>query len=416
MLLRTVVMVCGGLLCFGRAVVAQEWTRFRGPNGSGVSTAESIPVRWTEADYRWRVELAGVGHSSPVLWGRKILVTAGDEETGSRRLVCVDSADGSIDWTREYAVGKHPKHQLNSFASSTPCVDADRIYLCWATEKEAWAGAFAHDGEPLWRKPLGPFEASHGFGVSPIVVGDLVVIGKEHEGDSLLIALQRGTGETAWQVPRDTKVTYSTPCVYEPNGQEPALIFTNWKHGITALQPRSGKLLWELSVFDQGHIETAIGSPIVVGDLVLGTCGWLGYGMQTVAVRPDGGERGGVVEAYRIDRGAPLTTTPVAAHGLVFLWADNGIVTCVDAGDGKLVWRERVGGTYYGSPVVAGQAVYCLNTAGEAVVLRASKEYQLLGRNPLGDASHSTPAISGGVMYLRTFSHLMALGGAVERD
>jgi outer membrane protein assembly factor BamB len=390
---------------------AQEWPRFRGPNGAGVSRATSVPVEWTERDFNWRVKLPGVGHSSPVLWGEKIFLTAGDEENGARRLVCLDARDGRIVWSREHETSKHRKHQLNSFASSTPAVDANRIYLCWSTPDEVLVQAFAHDGTSGWRTNLGPFNAGHGFGVSPILIDDLVIVGNEHEGESSLVALDNRTGKIRWRTPRESKVSYATPCVYQPAGQPASLIFCNWEQGITAIDPATGRINWSIAVFDDKHVETSIGSPIVAGDLVLGTCGWLGYATHTVAVRPDPSQPGKAIEAYRVDRGAPLTTTPLVKDDLLFLWGDNGIVTCTDASTGKLHWQKRVGGTYYGSPVAVGDAVYCLNTAGEAVVLAASKDYRLVARNPIGEASHSSPAVAGGTMYLRTFSHLISLGG-----
>src|SRR6185503_6136836 len=99
------------------------------------------------------------------------------------------------------------------------------------------------------------------------------------------------------------------------------------------------------------HIETSIGSPLVSGDLVLGTCGWLGVALHTVAVRPDASKLNLATEVYRVDKGAPLSTTPLVARGCLFLWSDSGIVTCVDAATGEFAWRNRVGGTYYSSPI-----------------------------------------------------------------
>jgi outer membrane protein assembly factor BamB len=196
------------------------------------------------------------------------------------------------------------------------------------------------------------------------------------------------------------------------------------------IDPQIGRTNWEIQVFDQKHTETSIGSPVISRDLVLGTCGWLGYATHTVAVRPyapvsatrpnsnpgaeAGGSGGGPVEVYRVDRGAPLTTTPLVVDGLLFLWADEGIVTCADAASGERYWTRRVGGTYYGSPVASGGAVYCASRDGEMIVLAVGKEYRLLGRNPLLEGSHSTPAISNGRMYIRTFTHLISLGGAGE--
>src|SRR5262249_33277106 len=152
------------------------------------------------------------------------------------------------------------------------------------------------------------------------------------------------------------------------------------------------------------------GSPIVAGDLVLGTCGWLGVKKEVIAVRP--GQQGKKpVTVYSIDRAAPLVTTPLVKDDLLFLWSDEGLVTCANVMTGEVHWRERVSGPTYGSPVCAGKHLYCISRDGDVAVLAAAKKYELLARNPLGEGSHSTPAIAGGKMYLRTFSHLISIGG-----
>ncbi len=391
------------------AMEAQDWPRFRGPNGAGVGVA-NVPSEWKEEDFAWRVRLPGVGHSSPVIWKQKLFLTAGDEETGTRIALCLDAESGRTLWTREFPAMKARKHELNSFASATPAVDAQHVYVTWASPQEFIVLALDHAGEQKWRVDLGPYKTGHGAGISPIVYEDMVVLGNDQEGSSSIVALDRATGEIRWRIPRKTKVAYATPCVYQPPGRPAELIFTNWEHGIMGIDPRTGRTNWEVQVFDQAHIETSIGSPIVVGDLVLGTCGWLGYATHTVAVRPDPVRPGKATEVYRVDRGAPLTTTPLAVDGLLILWADEGIVTCVDAASGKQHWQKRVGGTFYGSPVAAGDRVFCASRDGEMVVLAADKEYRLLARNPLGEGSHSTPAIAHGRLYVRTFSQLLAVG------
>lgn len=402
-----------GLACLvlATAAPAQEWTRFRGPNGSGVSAARSVPTNWGEHDYNWKIELPGVGHASPVVWERTIFLTSGDEQSGARIALAVDAGQGRILWSHRFEAAPYNKHKLNSFASATPAVDEQHVYFCWATPEEYLVVALRHDGQEAWRVDLGPFRAGHGFGVSPIVDGELVIVPNEQEGQSALVALERASGAIRWRVTRDSKVTYSTPCLFESSGGPAQLIFTNYEHGITALDPQSGRKLWEIDVFDKSHLEMAIGSPVIAGDLVLGVCGWLGHGNEVIAVRPDMRDgTSSVKQVYRIDRGAPLCTTPVVKGGLLFLWADSGIVTCADAASGENFWRKRVGGTFYASPVCVGDHLYNISADGQAVVLAADKEFELVARVELGEPSHSTPAVADGIMYLRTFGHLMSLG------
>jgi outer membrane protein assembly factor BamB len=412
------ILLLNSLLCtaLAQCAAAQEWPRFRGPNGSGIGTGTTMPRRWTQRDYNWKVALPGVGHSSPVVWGERIFVTCADEETGKKILLCLRARDGERLWVREFAGERHGKHQDNSFASATPAVDEQRVYVCWGGPKEYLVVALDHDGKEAWRTDLGQFRSGHGFGPSPIVHDDLLVVPNDHDGTSALLGLDRATGKVRWKTPRKSRTSYATPCVYQPAGRPAELIFTSYEHGITSIDPKTGRVNWELDVFDKRHVETPISSPIVAGDLILGTCGWLGVRQEVVAVRPDyDGAKTSAKEVYRIDRAAPLCTTPLAQGDFLFLWSDGGMVTCADARTGEVHWRERVPGSYYSSPVCVGDRLYGVSRDGDVIVLSAAKRYELLSRNPLGEASHSTPAVAGGRMYFRTFSHLISLGEKASR-
>ncbi len=408
-------LVLASLFATSSAAVAggSDWPRFRGPNGSGVSAA-TLPVRWTEKDYAWKVALPGPGHSSPVVWGGRLFVTCGDEKTGRRTLLCLRTRDGGQLWARSFAGERHGKHADNSFASATPAVDERGVCVCWGGPKQFLVVALDHDGKEAWRTDLGPYQSGHGFGASPIIHQDVVVVPDDHDGRGALYGLDRATGKTRWKVPRRSKASYTTPCVYHPRGRPAELIFTNYEHGVTSVDPRTGRVNWEANVFHKGHVETAIGSPIIAGDLVLASCGWLGVRQEVVTVRPPENGQGKPREVYTIARGVPLCTTPLAVAGLLFLWSDRGIVTCADAGTGKVYWRQRVPGSYYSSPVCAGGRLYGVSREGEVVVLAAGKEFKLLARNPLGEGSHSTPAVADGRLYLRTFTHLVCLGKGKE--
>jgi outer membrane protein assembly factor BamB len=387
---------------------APGWTRFRGPNGAGVSEVR-FPATWTDDDYVWKATLPGEGHSSPVAWDGRLFLVSGNEQDGTRYVVCLDAVTGRQLWVRQYASQPHRKHSLNSFASSTPAVDAQGVYVCWATPSEYVVLALDHAGQQRWRVDLGPFKAGHGFGVSPIVHGSLLIVPGDQDGDSFLAALRTADGSIAWKVPRDSQVTYSTPCIYRHADGSEVLVFTNWNYGVQGLDPATGRTRWQIQPFGKKEIETAIGSPIVAGDLIVATCGWLTRQTHLVAIRPPESGTGAATEVYRLQRAAPLTTTPLATRDLLIAWADEGIVTCLDARSGQLHWSRRVGGTYYGSPVAAGDKIYCISKDGEVVVLAADAQFQVLGRNDLGEPSNSTPAVIDGRMYLRTLRQVMAL-------
>jgi outer membrane protein assembly factor BamB len=263
---------------------AQEWTRFRGPNGTGISPAKTVPTAWTEKDFNWKVPLPGAGHSSPVLWGDKIFLTSGDDQAGQVLVFCISAADGRVVWQKAFPFATYPKHNYNSFASSSPAVDERRVYVCWSVPARCTLLALEHDGKLAWEKDLGPFVSQHGNGTSPIVYQDKVILGNEQDGDSFLIAVDAATGATRWKTPRKTAETaYSTPCVYQPKEGKPALIFNSHAHGISALDPDNGKVLWEFaSAFD----KRSVSSPLVAEGLIIGSCGSGGGGNYVVAVRP----------------------------------------------------------------------------------------------------------------------------------
>ena len=165
-----------------------------------------------------------MGHSSPVVWGEKVFVASADNETGTRFVICVHAYEGRVLWSQSYTSNVHTKHQLNSFASPTPAVDEDRIYVAWSTPEEYSLRALDHQGKEVWNLSLGPFDSQHSCGTSPIVYEDKVIINNDQDGPSSLVAVDRRTGKIAWQVPRKSReVAYSTPCVYRPPG-EPAQI------------------------------------------------------------------------------------------------------------------------------------------------------------------------------------------------
>ena len=400
MIVRLLLLCCAMAGC--RLADAQEWTRFRGPNGQGQSDTV-LPAAWRESDYQWHVALRGIGHSSPVLWGERLFITSAEQQGAVRLLLCLDAASGKTLWAKEFPSGSHHVHLQNSFASSTPTVDADRVYVAWTTPERYTVAALTHDGREAWQADLGKFTSQHGFGTSPIVYEDLLVINDDQDGESSLVALDRQTGSVRWRTQRRTKVVaYSTPCVYRGANGPAELIFNSEAHGITSIDPGSGKVNWETDVFNQRTVS----SPLVVGSLIVGSCGSGGGNANyLVAVRPGREPQ----LAYKIAKSAPYVPTSVAKGDLLFLWSDKGMLSCLDAPRGKIHWQKRIGGNYSGSPVRSGDRLYCISVEGDVVVVAASDQYELLGRVPLGEISRSTPAIAGGRIYFRTQSHLYCL-------
>lgn len=393
-------------------LAAQEWPRFRGPNGAGHGNAD-VPLRWTAEDYNWSVTIPGTGHSSPVLWGNRLFLTSGDADSGKRIAVCIDADTGRTLWKQEEEGGSYKKHNRNSFATSTPAVDAERLYLAWATPNQLVVEALDHDGKQVWKTPLGPFKGGHGFGVSPIVVEGMVILPNDQDGGGSLLGLDAQTGKVVWKVARKSgNATYSTPCVFKPADGSALVIFTNWQHGVTAVEPGTGKVAWDLSVFSVDEKERAIASPVVAGELILGTCGFVTKQKHLVAIHP-GDPRQGVKprEVWRYEKAVSYMPTPLVRGEHIYLCSEKGIASCLEAATGKVIWEERLDGSFSASPVCAGDRLYCVSDSGDVFVLQASPAYKLLGRNRLGEPTQATPAIAQGRLYLRTETKLISIGG-----
>ena len=388
------------------------WPRFRGPDGSGVGDAASVPAKWGDTDVRWKVALPGVGHSSPTVWADRVFATCADEQSGARTVLCLNAADGSVRWKRDYPADAYRHHGENSYASSTPAADADHVYVCLLSPKALKVVALDQDGNDAWSADLGPFAAEHGGGQSPIVLDDMVIVANDQNGPgSCVVALDRKTGAQKWKTPRRShRFSASTPCVFRPKDGGPAqIVVTSWAHGITGLDPANGLVLWELpEAFD----ARTVASPVAANQagLVLASCGEGPGGHWLVAVRPgSGGARPDV--AYKITRNTPYVPTPLVKGDRLYYWSDSGVVTCAKADTGETVWQEKVGGSFFGSPVCAGDTLYCVSKRGEVVAVAASDEFKLLGKTDLGEKSDATPAVAGGRMYLRTWGHLLCVGG-----
>ena len=275
--------------------------------------------------------------------------------------------------------------------------------------------ALTHEGKDVWRRDFGPYRAGHGFGSSPVVHEGLVILPCEEDGKDSLAAVAANTGNDRWRVARKSRNTYATPCIFQPAGRPAELIAVSYEDGITSLDPATGKRNWDVDIFDKRHVEGAIASPIVYGDLILGTASWLGVRYESIAIRP-GGAQGKIETVYKLDRGAPLVPTPIVKGDLLFLWDDRGFVSCCSAKTGENYWRERVEGGFYASPVIAGQHVYCPSREGDMIVLAARKKFEQVARIPLGEGTHATPALAGGRMFVRTNTRVMCLQGNVKRE
>ena len=383
-----------------------EWPRFRGANGAGVVPGANLPAEWKKENFLWKIKLPGIGHGSIAVAGERLFLLCAHPETHERRVVAVRATDGQILWQKAFRPGKFKGHRFNSPASTTPALDRERVYVTWGTQAELTVTALTHDGNQVWQANLGPIKGGHGFGASPMVHEDLVVINNDQNGASSLIALDKATGRKRWEIPRESlRLSYSVPVVTTGG----SLVFTNWQHGFTAVEPGSGRVLSESSVFNLKKKERAISSPVLAGNLIIGTCGFTNEPKHAVAMKLEDGR---LEEVWRIERNVPHIPCPIVVGKRVFLWEDKGIGTCLDHQTGEVIWRARIGGaTYFGSPVSDGKKIFCVDADGVFRCIAAGDEFQELGQTDLGELCRSTPAIAHGNLYLRTMTKLYAVKG-----
>jgi outer membrane protein assembly factor BamB len=396
---------------------AQEWTRFRGPNGTGESETSTIPASWTDKDLNWKIKLpGGDGHSSPVLWGDKLFILSANRETATRYVLCIDAKSGKTNWQREYPGAVHHLHLNSSFASVTPACDAERVYVAWSDPDFTRLMAFDHDGKEEWTINLGPWISQHGFGCSPMLYQDLVVLNCSQEdskrpGDpqptaSFIVAVEQSTGKIRWKTDRQiNSASYSVPTVRKNETGQDELLCNTQAEGLFALDPNTGKEIWSAPVLSMRSVSC----PLFVAGLVFGTTGSGGGGHYLVTVKPGKEPE----EAYRIKKYAPYVGTPVCKGNLMFLFEDQqGHASCIDAATGKEHWfKPRLGAKFFGSPVRAGDKIFVVDIDGAVICVAAEPEFKELGRTELSELCRSTPAIANGRMYVRTVGHLLSVGG-----
>lgn len=444
-------LVISLVVCVAQGRDDGNWPRLRGPNGDGISDATSIPAQWTTNDYNWVLKLPGAGHASPVVWGNRLFVACGERETGKRMMLCLDPATGATRWQRTYESRTFNQNGDNSYATASPAADADGVVITWTTPSEVILLALDNEGREVWRRDLGKYVCIHGSGASPIIVDDLVVLDNDQEdpkalppsvyakpdapksaGSSFVIGLDRKTGKTRWQRERTTsQAAYITPCWRDTASGHKEIILASTIHGVTGVDAATGEVNWELDQVVREKVDSATGttkrelenvfrercisSPIVAAGLVIASEGRGAAGVRTVAVKPGSKANGTAASlAYEIAKPVPLVPTPLAKDGRLYLWADNGTVTCVRATTGELVWREKVEGSFYSSPVWVNNRLYCAAKNGDIVVVAAADKFEILGRVALGEKCFATPAIAGGIMYWRTYSQLFSVGGKAK--
>ncbi len=394
-----------------------DWSRFRGPNGTGVNANCDVPLPWAPKDIHWQIELPGSGNSSPVVRGDSVYLMSTDADSGARFLQAFSLRSGEQLWRRDI-VGTpfNGLHARSSYASSSACVTEHGGYFSWASPDNLVLAALKHDGTPLWQRDLGRFVSQHGFGASPAAFGNLIVLFNSQAAEQLPAGVEPGvssveafdakTGDTVWSTKRKTtRVCYGVPTHFvDPNSGKDALLFADTGEGVFALDLATGSPLWSKRVFE----KRSVACPVVVGDLAIATEGSGGGGNVLFAVDLKDPEH---ALKFSIDRYAPYVPSVVAKDDLLFLWSDRGMVSCVRVPSGEVAWIKRVSNPpVSSSPVIAGDKLIGISEEGTVTILAAADEFKEIGSVELGEPTRATPLVGEHYILFRTSTHLMCVG------
>ena len=381
-------------------VLSSDWPQFRGPNGQGHSDEQGLPLNWSETtNVRWKVAIPGKGWSSPVVQGDRIWLTTATEEGKSLRAISVDRNSGAILQNVEVFRLKSAKlaNSKNSFASPTAVIDGDRIYVHFGSYGTA---CITQSGEVVWKTRLEYDNGQHGTGGSPVLYKDLLIISCDGNDVQFVVALDKVTGKVKWKKTREGYQAYTTPLVVSGNGVDQ--VISPGAFRAVAYEPGSGKELWQVTY---GEGFSNVPRP-VYGDGLVYIC--TGFQQPSLlAVKLDG--KGDVTKSkvvWKLDRGVPLTPSPLLIGNELYMVTDNGIATCVDAKTGKEYWRARVGGNHSASPIYADGRIYFLSEEGESVVIAPGQQLKHLATNHLEGRTLASMAIASGSIFVRSETHL----------
>ncbi|MEY2878290.1 MAG: hypothetical protein RLZZ15_670 [Verrucomicrobiota bacterium] len=403
--------LCVALLAVRLA--AADWPEFRGPTGQGIADATGLPVEWSATkNVAWKVAVPGAGWSSPAIAGGRIFLTTGvgNKDGGvSLRALAFDVASGRALWDTEIfsasEASVQPVHAKNSPASPTPIVEGDRVYVHFGHHGTACLDTA---GKILWRNNSLRYDPLHGNGGSPVLAGDRLIFNADGTKEPFVAALDKRTGELAWKTPRRVTVrqyfSFCTPLVIEVGGR--TQIITPGSGAVWALDPKDGREIWRVR-YGEGY--SVVPRPVFAHGLLFIATGF--NRADLLAIRPDGvGDVTDMHVAWKTTKGAPLTPSVVVVGDELYGVADSGVATCWDAKTGTVHWQERLAGNYSASPIAVDGKIYFLSEEGVGTVLKASKTFEKIAENKMGERALASYAVADGALFIRTAAQLYRIG------
>lgn len=423
-------------------VNAQNWPSFRGPNASGVADGTNPPTTWNlekSQNVLWKTNIPGLSHSSPIIWDNQIFVItaissdpkptykpkdrsielATDETKHTWMIFALDKRNGRVLWTdKPYeGVPRAKRHVKATQANSTPVTDGRYVVALFGSE-----GLACYDlkGKLLWKQDLGVLnpglwddkESSWGHASSPIIYRDLVIVQADGHKQSFIAAYNLKDGKQAWRTERNEITSWTTPTIYQ--GKNHVELIANGGMYIRGYDPLTGKELWR---FADNNTEVKMQAPLIAHDLIYVT-GGNPPGRPMYAFRPGAtgdislksGEDKNAFLAWTTPKGSPYTPTPIIYGDLLYVVADNGVLSAYDAKTGENIYQQRLPTSFSASPVAADGRLYLSSEDGDVFVVKAGRQYELLSRNTMDQPLMATPALSDGLLIVRGENAIYAFG------
>jgi outer membrane protein assembly factor BamB len=410
-ILRIAVFV-GLLACIARA--ADHWTQFRGPNAQGHSEAKGLPVNPADpANIRWRTEIHGRAWSSPVVWGKQVWLTTATEDGRQLYAVCVDADSGNIIHDLKLFDIAQPQfaHPFNTYASPTPVIEEGRVYVTFGSPGTACLDTAT--GKVLWSRT--DFVCNHyrGAGSSPVLFEGLLLMHFDGSDHQFVVALDKTTGKTVWQSRRsvdfkdlneqgqpklegDLRKAFSTPVIATVNGQPQLVSLASY--ALYGYDVRSGKELWRM---EQWECFSGSNIPIIGQGFIYSPLGHSRGQLWAIPL----GEQGVIDPArirWKVRQNVPTRSSPILVDGLLYMVDDGGMATCIDAENGREVWRQKIKSSYSASPIHADGRIYFFAESGHITTIEPGRAYKQLAEGKIEEGFMATPAIAGKAMFLRS--------------
>ena len=412
---------------------SSNWPHWRGLYNTGATTEGNPPVEFSETkNVKWKTEIPGKGHATPIVWGNQIIIqtavatdvkadkpdslaAASSQMAPSQteyihqfKVISVDKTSGKITWQTvvKEELPLERTHELSSWASNSPVTDGENIYAFFGSR-----GLFCLDfqGNVKWERDFGQMEivASFGEGNSPAVYKDKIFVQWDHQQKSFLYALDKKTGKEAWTAERDEITSWATPLIVEVNGK--AQLITSATNKVRSYDAQTGEVIWECT----GMTRNVIPNPMYADGILYLMSGFRGNAIKAIDLAKAMGDitsTDAILWEYNQD--APYTPSPVLMDGkLYFLKGNNGVMTCLDAKDGKVLYsNQKVEGisNIFSSPTGCADKIYIAAT-GMVVVVKAGSEFSVLAKNAMDDTFHSSPVMVGNDLFLRGFKSLYCI-------